>query len=539
MNTQTAVREFCLLGLLMLNVYIAYTFTMNEHNYFSLLEGDVLQTFVVFLGGSTVITSVLAVFIFRRFRNNFALASSRLLNFKQVKGEQRRARNTVFHTKRQRKYKTDTSAMPVSKNLKLATKKSFEHVLLVGPTGSGKSSSVFIPILNEIDDISLVVTDPKSELHNKTKTLFAERGYKVYHLNLYNASVSVAYNLLGNCRTLDDIRKLSETILGNDEWGRLSKTLLEAFLFKIWEEEGTLTDVVDALANAPTDMEELELEYFTNVSTEALRAFKQFAKTAQGDGFVSSVFATIQSKMKVFEFDNVQAISQGDSLDVSLLRKEKSVLFVSYPEDESEVYSSFLSSFYYQLFNYIKNDSSVSEETGDGQGLGVLFLLDEFANLGYVPAIDTLLSTIRSKKMGMMLGVQSVAQLRKVYGDSYDTIVENCKTKIALGGITGATAEFFVKLAGKEQYTNLSHSYGDSNSSMSMSEQTKNVLNEDDIRRLKTYELIVIADNLRPIKDYRNFYYLNNLQYFIWRNSPFSNDFTDKLMYLARSRKKR
>ena len=62
-------------------------------------------------------------------------------------------------------------------------KKSYEHVLLLGPSGSGKSAQFFKPNLRNIDDTSIVVTDPKGELHLETSDFLEAKGYRVLHLN--------------------------------------------------------------------------------------------------------------------------------------------------------------------------------------------------------------------------------------------------------------------------------------------------------------------------------------------------------------------
>lgn len=50
----------------------------------------------------------------------------------------------------------------LGQNVRMSQKLSYEHLALVGPTGSGKSSTFFIPNLLDLDEgVSAVVTDPK------------------------------------------------------------------------------------------------------------------------------------------------------------------------------------------------------------------------------------------------------------------------------------------------------------------------------------------------------------------------------------------
>ena len=53
----------------------------------------------------------------------------------------------------------------ISRRIRLSAKSSYEHALVIGPTGSGKSSAFFIPNLLDLDGKhSAVVTDPKGEM---------------------------------------------------------------------------------------------------------------------------------------------------------------------------------------------------------------------------------------------------------------------------------------------------------------------------------------------------------------------------------------
>lgn len=528
--------------LFMINIVLVFTlitsihFTNNIHEDFIKelfsFNFDHIFTFFLFFLLQIIPLGLLLYKYFSNRKNK--LADSNLLKYKDINREQREARNSIFFPKNNRYFEKDPSALYISRNVQIKTKKSHEHVLLLGPTGSGKSASFFLPNLIHLDNTSIVTTDPKGELYRKSKAELEKKGYAVIHLNFNNPNRSSHYNLLANAKSYDDIRKISESILSNggqgDEWGKLSKTLLEAYLYHEYDcGSKNISNVVDLMATASSDVEEME-RFFQDSSQTAYMSFLQFKKTAKGDGFVSSVFATIQSKMKVYEFESVRKIGAQNDFSPSLFRQRKTALFVSYPEDESSVYSAFLAAFYYQLFNQIKTDKSVDEAYGETTGLPVYFLLDEFANIGTIPEVDVLLSTVRSKKMSLVLGVQSIGQLKKNYKDTFNIIVENCKTKIALGGMTGETAEFFSKLVGEEEYTNMSVSQSEKNLSTSTSTNKKTILSYDQVRRLKTYKMICVSDNLKPFIDDKKYYFYDNIEYFLYKNLPFNIERIEEIL---------
>jgi len=79
----------------------------------------------------------------------------------------------------------------------------------------------------------------------------------------------------------------------------------------------------------------------------------------------------------------------------------------------------------------------------------VLFLLDEFPRLGKIPAITDALATLRSKKITICIIIQSLAQLKMIYGhDAQEVIADTCAFKAILGATDANTQEYFSRLVG-------------------------------------------------------------------------------------------
>lgn len=106
------------------------------------------------------------------------------------------------------------------------------NLILIGPPGSGKSfgyvrTAVFQSIVR---DESVVVTDPKGEIHNDMRKLLESRGYKVKVFNLINLDLSNAWDcvqeiydpITGN---IDDQRVITfcKTVIANTGGGANSK----------------------------------------------------------------------------------------------------------------------------------------------------------------------------------------------------------------------------------------------------------------------------------------------------------------------------
>lgn len=534
-------REILLLASVFSNLFFSYLITKalnQEQSSFlggsvNVIDTDWIISFVITFAVLMIITGVLLFILFKKYSGGKVNSSSRIITPKQIKREQYVGNIDFLSTRGMKKY-SDPRNLVLSRNIKLNLEKFYQHVMVISATGTGKGVSLLIPqLLALAGKISAFVTDPKAELFRKTSKVLKAKGFIPILLKLDNPEVSIGYNLLQGCRDEDDVRKLSEGILGQGEWSDLSKELLNAFLLRQYDLGGTVSDAVQDMSDCPQDIYELELDYFSEekVSEKTRRSFNKFAKLAGSSATVSSIFATVQSKTTVFEFDKIKEIQNKKHFDITKMRSNRVVLFVSYPEEDSAVYQPFLSSFYYQCFNLLKGHDSVNEEKGDMSGYPILFLLDEFANIGKIPSFDNLISTIRSKKMAVEIFLQNIEQLNSVYGkDVASTILSNTSTKLTMYGNTEETNKLFSSLAGKREVQQISHSdSGKGKMSRSISTQEKSVISTDELRRLKGHQILIITSNLKPVIDDKNFYYMDNIDFFVHKHFKMSDENKQKL----------
>ena len=89
----------------------------------------------------------------------------------------------------------------------------------------------------------------------------------------------------------------------------------------------------------------------------------------------------------------------------------------------------------------------------------VLFLLDEIGHLGRIQAIEDAITLWRKAGLRMWLFVQSLDQLKKVYGERADTIIDNLGTQQFFGITSFPTAETISKKIG--DYTQIVESIND------------------------------------------------------------------------------
>lgn len=441
----------------------------------------------------------------------------------------------------------------LSKGVRLSAAKSYEHVAIIGPTGAGKSTSFFIPCLCDADGThSFVVTDPKGELCRKCGPYLKSIGMDVVKLDPLNMNggSDYLYNPLLIAEDFTQIRELAQLILvngaktveiqmggggGGDQatWINMATPLLAAALAysKKFGTRKSINEAIDiclSIGDKKADLDKAEQLF--KEDTIAHKNFLIFKSAGGSEKTLSSIKSVLTSNIQLFLDEKVEAFVRTPSkidkatgkkvvdynkmFDPRALREKPTALFVCVPETKSDYMAPLMSVFYSQLLtsnmNYFDNEKYKTP---------VLYLLDEFANIGVIPLIATIAATARSRKLGLSIGIQGVDQLDRNYGrENAQNLLNNLKSKVIYSGLSGDNAKYVSELCGvttiEVSSTSISKgSGGDFVSNMFGSKQTsKNtqqrvLYTEDEIRRLPDDKVLIIAHNRNCVLDDKNTYY--------------------------------
>lgn len=110
------------------------------------------------------------------------------------------------------------NGLKISKNIQLSLKTCFEGICIIGPTGSGKTSTQFIPNLlsNDLPDCSLMIADPKGEQFKLTAWYQSNVcGRQPILFAPLQPQNSFKYNLLANCENSSEVIQLASNLLLN------------------------------------------------------------------------------------------------------------------------------------------------------------------------------------------------------------------------------------------------------------------------------------------------------------------------------------
>lgn len=249
------------------------------------------------------------------------------------------------------------------------------------------------------------------------------------------------------------------------------------------------------------DDEEIDL-LFNNASEDVKTQYKIFKSVGNAENTIGGIKITMATNLKLFTDKNLNETLMYSEFKPQQLREKPICLYVMYPERKSNYLSPFIASFFSQLI-----DKTLDYYTD--RCLPIICFWDEFANLGQLSNMSVNAATVRSRKIGLVVCLQSLSQLIQVYGrENAKSILNNLKTKIVFPGLSDIeTLNYISELSGNTEVKTKSTSQNENSISHSFSKSKKRLLDDDEVRRLKDDEMLIIMHNRQPIKDLQNCYY--------------------------------
>lgn len=319
-----------------------------------------------------------------------------------------------------------------------------QNVAVIGSSGAGKSQAYVIPNLINVRNKSIIVTDPKGELYELTSQLKRDQGYKTYQVDFVNFK-QAKYNPLYYVETPLDAQKIANTIISNFEKGGDGGS---GQFFK-----NSATNILAALivyVKAEYDRDEANLEKVVEVYDEHIQDEDHFLKWVDKvpkdhpakdllnsikeltDVTRKSVTSTLSNGFSLFKLPQVKSMTSTSDFNFEDFIEEKAILYVKLSM-EDDTFSPLTSVFFSQMLNIYYQIAQASSDNKLKRK--VLFMLDEFANIGKLDNYSKVLATCRSLGLSMHTIIQNKAQLEKksMYGkDEATDILGNHDTTILL-----------------------------------------------------------------------------------------------------------
>jgi len=377
----------------------------------------------------------------------------------------------------------------ISGTKKIKISKSLEHTLVIGGSGTGKTSTVVIPSIFRSKN-SFVCTDIDGSIFAKTSGDLQKRGYKIQVLNLADITRSSFFNPIQNCQNDTDLKQLSELLIAtaypnsnseNTFWSFGSQNIIYILLRLLKNQ----SEEYQNLANLRYLLQRYsQLEDFVtqNASADVWNDWLGFVSAEEKiqSGMISSALVALDK----LSDSGIGFLTSKNTLDFSKLvngNGKRSALFLIIPENKLGFYSFLLSIFYSQFFAFIENNKPKKKNP-------LMIYLDEFSQLT-IPDFPLHATTLRRYNTALVLLIQDLAQISRKYGIDGASAIYNGSTanKIIFPGMS-------LDLAQK-----LSQSFG--RKGVAIQPQTKPYLSDREL--LTAQELIQLEDN-KAIFTYRN-----------------------------------
>lgn len=319
-----------------------------------------------------------------------------------------------------------------------------QNVVVIGSSGAGKSQAYVIPNLINIRNKSIIATDPKGELYELTSQLKRDQGYKTYQVDFVNFK-QAKYNPLYYVETPLDAQKIANTIISNFEKGgengsgqffkNSATNILSALIVYVKTEydkdEANLEKVVEVYDEHIQD-EEHFLNWVDTIPKEhpakdLLNSIKELTDVTR-----KSVTSTLSNGFSLFKLPQVKSMTSKSDFNFEDFIEEKAILYVKLSM-EDDTFAPLTSVFFSQMLNIYYQ---IAQESSDNKlKRKMIFMLDEFANIGKLDNYSKVLATCRSLGLSMHTIIQNKAQLEKrsMYGkDEATDILGNHDTTVLL-----------------------------------------------------------------------------------------------------------
>ncbi len=421
-----------------------------------------------------------------------------------------------------------TNTERITIETKLKKNKEYErnnNVVVVGGAGSGKTRFYVLPNLLQMHS-SYVINDSKGGILSDTAAIMQQNGYRIKVFNLNTMKNSDGYNPFhyirrteGDCEI--DILKVVNNLMkntsdpnkkgGDSFWDDAQRAFLAAIfhllILKGKPEEQNLGIVADLVRRAKVKeddeeyissidlvFQELEQEQPGCFAAKQYQNFKMAAgKTAK------SILISLGVRLSPFDVPDIRKLTSTDTLELDTIGDRKTVLYIILPDTHTTM--NFLASMIYQqLFDTLvyKADNVYSGSLP----ITVRCLLDEFANTGQIPDFENVIATTRSRGISVDVILQNLTQIsKKLYKDSWETIIGNCDSFLYLGGNEQSTHKYISTQLGKEtiDVVTYNESRGTTGSFTKNSQkQGRNLLDPNEVREIKGGKCIYMLRGTTP-----------------------------------------
>ena len=294
------------------------------------------------------------------------------------------------------------------------------HNLVIGATGSGKTQCCVFPMIRILAKAgeSMILTDPKGELYEKTSEMLRDLGYNVIILNFRDPQKGNAWNPMnlpykmyheGNMdkavELLDDLALnilYDEKNSGDPFWEKSGADYFSGLALGLFEdasEEQINLNSMNLMSNLGEERfggpnNNYIKEYF-NMKDPSRPAYVNASGTVYApEETKGGVLSTFKQKVKLFSSrDNLSEMLSYSDFDMKDIGRKKTAVFMIV-QDEKKTLHPLATIFIKQCYETLID---VAQESGGHLPYRTNFILDEFANMPPLKDVTTMVTAARSR----------------------------------------------------------------------------------------------------------------------------------------------
>ncbi len=333
------------------------------------------------------------------------------------------------------------------------------NIAVYGASGSKKTRAFCVNMILQCAarGNSMVITDPKSELYEKTSEYLRNKGYTVRVFNLVTPSASDSWNCLSEIEGkelmaqlfCDVVIKNTGSERGDHFWDNAELNLLKALVLYVSNnyppEKRNIGEVYQLLAmSSEKELNALfDILPMSHPAKAPYSIFKQSSESVRG-----GVIIGLGSRLQVFQNQDIRNITSYDEIDLELPGQQPCAYYCITSDQDSTF--AFLSSLF-RSFIFIKQVRCADEKCPNGElPVPVHVLGEELCATGVIPDLSRKISVIRSRHLSLSAVFQNLAGLQNRYPyNQWQEILGNCDVQLFLGCTDALTAQFISDRTGE------------------------------------------------------------------------------------------
>lgn len=322
------------------------------------------------------------------------------------------------------------------------------HILTVGPNGSGKTRRLLFPNLHRLKNWSIAAIDPKGELfaHSAIERSKTD-GHRIILIDPFSVVattyprlaeqlpiVSRGFNPVATLdpdspRFIDDAKSLAIALVKTDDnrdkyWAQAAQALIKGLVMGLRLRGGlgaSLVDLRNVLGLPPPQLAQYIMKMIERLGENwpaLVASLSEFSTASADDRELGAIRRTAKVQTDWLDSPQMRVDLENDTFDFAMLKDVPTTVYLVLPPE-------FLTSHGIWLRMMVASILRPLLRTTSKPGVPVLFMLDEFAQLGRMEIIEDNYALMRGYGIKLWTIWQDLNQAKNLYSERWESFVSN------------------------------------------------------------------------------------------------------------------